>query len=210
MGGSDPYSASKAAAELVIKSYINSYFSDSYNIHKIGVARAGNVIGGGDWSKLRLIPDCIRSWADSKSVNLRSPNSTRPWQHVLEPLSGYLKLATQLSINPNLHGEAFNFGPSSHSDHSVLEVVQAMAERWEQVTWTSEKPDELFKEAGLLKLNCDKALAELNWKASLNFEETIQMTADWYKHFYEHPDKIFDYTLQQINTYQSNSSKVIN
>ena len=110
LGGIDPYSSSKAAAEIAISSYIRSFFLKDETI-RIGIARAGNVIGGGDWAENRIIPDCIRSWAKNKTVLLRNPNSTRPWQHVLEPLSGYLNLAINLNESNKLHGEAFNFGP---------------------------------------------------------------------------------------------------
>ena len=109
LGGADPYSASKGCAELAIKSYINSFFKSSQNDIRISSARAGNVIGGGDWSEDRLVPDCIKSWSSGEKVSLRSPNSTRPWQHVLEPISGYLTLAKNLYVNSNFHGESFNF-----------------------------------------------------------------------------------------------------
>ena len=114
----------------------------------------------------------------------------------------------KLSIDKTVHGEAFNFGPSSNSDHSVLEVVEAMAKYWEQVTWSYDKPKESFKEAGLLKLNCDKSMSQLEWTATLTFQETIQMTVDWYKKFYEYPDEIYEYTCNQINTYQAKSRQL--
>ena len=124
LGGDDPYSASKAAADIAIQSYIKSYFSSKKTKVRIGIARAGNVIGGGDWSENRLIPDCIKSWSKNKVATLRSPNSTRPWQHVLEALSGYLFFASHLKIKSCLHGEIFNFGPAKQNNYRVIEVVK--------------------------------------------------------------------------------------
>ena len=121
MGGPDPYSASKGAAEIAIRSYVKSYFSSKENTVSIASARAGNVIGGGDWAENRIVPDCVQSWSENEKVQLRNPYSTRPWQHVLEPLGGYLTLGAALSQNVDLHGEAFNFGPQAQQNHSVLE-----------------------------------------------------------------------------------------
>ena len=136
LGGPDPYSASQGAAELAIRSHIDSYFScDESNI-RIASARAGNVIGGGDWAEDRIVPDCVRAWSQGQCVELRSPNATRPWQHVLEPLSGYLTLASALSLRTDLHGQAFNFGPQSNYSHSVLSLVQQMGLYWDQVRWS--------------------------------------------------------------------------
>ena len=125
LGGADPYSASKASAELIIQSYFKSYLNNKKNI-RIAVARAGNVIGGGDWAKDRIVPDCIRSWSKNNAVDIRNPSATRPWQHVLEPLSGYLHLANSLSNDSNLNGEAFNFGPQFSNNFSVEELVNEM------------------------------------------------------------------------------------
>ena len=125
LGGFDPYSSSKASAELIIQTYLKSFFKIKKNII-IGIARAGNVIGGGDWSEDRLIPDCVKSWSKNKNVLIRSPKSTRPWQHVLEALSGYLVLSDKLSKNSNLHGEVFNFGPSNRKNFNVIDVIKNM------------------------------------------------------------------------------------
>ena len=134
-GGIDPYSASKGGAELVIQSYIKSYFSIKKTKVLISVARAGNVIGGGDWSDSRLIPDCVKSWSINKKVLIRNPKATRPWQHVLEAVYGYLLLASKLEKNKNLHGQAFNFGPKLQKNYSVIQVVKTMKNYWDKVSW---------------------------------------------------------------------------
>lgn len=184
LGGPDPYSASKGAAELAIKSFVKSYFPKDGAV-RIGIGRAGNVIGGGDWAADRIIPDCVRAWSRKETVDIRRPNATRPWQHVLEPLSGYLKLAEALSVASTLHGEAFNFGPNLDQNYSVKDVVERVKLSWPEANWrdTSEGDSGPY-ESGLLKLNCDKALHYLSWRAALDFSETISLTADWYKAFY--------------------------
>lgn len=203
LGGPDPYSASKGAAEIAIKSHIKSYFPKATSKVRIASARAGNVIGGGDWAEDRIIPDCVTAWSKKQSVDLRNPNATRPWQHVLEPLSGYLVLAAQLSENPDLHGEPFNFGPPANQNHSVLELVKKMSEHWNLVQWrdVSDNANGPY-ESGLLKLNCDKALATLHWTAVMGFEETVQLTAEWYKAYYDDPKEIINKTIEQIAKYQ--------
>jgi len=135
MGGPDPYSASKGAAELAVRSHIKSFFPKATSKVRIATARAGNVIGGGDWAENRIVPDCVRAWSRGEGVELRNPASTRPWQHVLEPLSGYLSLAAALAVREELHGEPFNFGPPAQQNHSVLELVQEMSKHWDQVRW---------------------------------------------------------------------------
>jgi CDP-glucose 4,6-dehydratase len=203
LGGPDPYSASKGAAELVIRSQIKSFFPKDGPV-RIAVGRAGNVIGGGDWAQDRIVPDCVMSWAKGESVQLRNPLSTRPWQHVLEPLSGYLALATELYQKDELHGEPFNFGPPAHQNHTVLELVQTMSGYWEKVLWENMSSDEKEPyESGLLKLNCDKALYHLNWQAILSFQETVRMTAEWYCSYYKDPSTIRDVTLAHIGEYES-------
>ena len=202
LGGPDPYSASKGAAELAIRSYVKSYFSGENNPVRIASARAGNVIGGGDWAANRIVPDCVESWSKNEIVELRNPYSTRPWQHVLEPLGGYLQLGALLSQHQHLHGEAFNFGPQAQQNHSVLELVKQMSRSWSEVRWAECEPQSSqFYESGLLKLNCDKALHFLNWHAVLDFEETVGLTADWYRAFYADPSTIQDVTHKQINDY---------
>jgi len=210
LGGPDPYSASKGAAELAIRSYVKSYFSDEDNLVRIASARAGNVIGGGDWARNRIVPDCVESWSKNEIVELRNPHSTRPWQHVLEPLGGYLKLGALLSQNHQLHGEAFNFGPQAQQNHSVLALVKQMSRSWSEVRWAECEPQpSQFYESGLLKLNCDKALHFLNWHAILDFEETVGLTADWYSSFYADPSSIKDVTHNQISDYAKKLSFLI-
>lgn len=202
LGGPDPYSASKGGAELVISSYVRSYFANSEKI-RIGVGRAGNVIGGGDWAESRIVPDIARAWSAGSPVVLRNPSSTRPWQHVLEPLSGYLQLAVELHSSDALHGEAFNFGPSTLDAHSVIDVVTEMSDYWDAMPWELESGDPLStKESKLLKLNCDKALFHLEWRSIWDFRRTVKETATWYKDFYSSgPLDISELSLGQIKKY---------
>ncbi len=201
LGGKDPYSASKGMAELVIRSYIESFFRHKDCKVRIAITRAGNVIGGGDWAKDRIVPDCVRAWSNGESVQIRSPNATRPWQHVLEPLSGYLHLAANLSKDIKFHGEAYNFGPLSQNNHSVADLINEMSEYWENVKWEDVSDTEnKFYEAGLLKLNCDKALMHHRWLPTLNFEQTVRMTTEWYKKFYA-SESMQNFSLSQIDEY---------
>lgn len=202
LGGPDPYSASKGAAELAIRSYIKSYFPKATSKVRVASARAGNVIGGGDWSVDRIVPDCVKAWSGNNIVELRNPHSTRPWQHVLEPLSGYLNLAIALSQRPELHGEPFNFGPLSQQNHSVLELVQQMALHWDRVRWLDVSQSAAGPyESGLLKLNCDKSLHYLRWQAVMGFEDTVRMTAEWYRAYSQPMAQIAATTKQQIEAY---------
>jgi len=203
LGGPDPYSASKAGADIAIRSYVKSFFSKPESPVRIAVGRAGNVIGGGDWAADRIVPDCVRAWSRNEVVELRNPQATRPWQHVLEPLSGYLALAAELTVRPELHGDAFNFGPAVQQNHTVLELVERMGRYWEQVRWKDiSGQDSGPYESGLLKLNCDKALHLLKWQALLDFEQTVKFTADWYKRYYQNPRRsMLDVTLGQISEY---------
>jgi CDP-glucose 4,6-dehydratase len=204
LGGKDIYSCSKGAAELVIKSYYHSFVKKCDNI-RIASVRAGNVIGGGDWAIDRIIPDCMRAWSKNKSVEIRSPNSTRPWQHVLEPLSGYLTLGAKLYEDNNLNGESFNFGPFPNYNHTVIEIIEDLSKYWNK-----NKKFELYKikqankfhEAGLLKLNCDKALILLKWIPTLSYEKLIEFTANWYINFYLNNIDMYDFTLSQIDEYE--------
>ena len=202
LGGDDSYSASKAAAELVINSYIKSYFLNSNNKVYIASARAGNVIGGGDWSSNRIVPDCMKAWSNNDLVYLRNPYSTRPWQHALEPLSGYLILALLLKKKKNLHGESFNFGPSSVKNYCVLDLVKKMSLFWSKARWKNLLAKETWpQETVQLKLNCDKALNHLGWRTAMNFEDTARMTVDWYQSYYLNPKNIKDMTYKQIEDY---------
>ena len=203
LGGKDPYSSSKASAELLIKSFISSYFPKNKSKIRIATARAGNVIGGGDWAKDRIIPDCIRSWSSGNPAQLRNPNATRPWQHVLEAVGGYISLAINLIQNKNLHGESFNFGPSLSKEYSVLELVKAMSKNWKNVSWKLvSKKKKIFFESGLLRLNCNKAKKILKWKSVLKFEENVEFVADWYRNYYLNYKNINYFTERQIKKYQ--------
>lgn len=180
LGGQDPYSASKAAAEIAFSAYARSYF-----MHRLefGAAstRAGNVIGGGDWAADRIVPDCIRAIRASQPIRLRNPNSTRPWQHVLEPLSGYLLLAMRLRESPTTYAGAWNFGPPSGEVRTVLNVAERIIARFGRGSISVEPDSAGLHEAQLLQLNCDKAQQLLGWRTRWNMEKTLAMTADWYK-----------------------------
>tara|TARA_B100001063_G_C16769738_1_gene560858 strand:- start:681 stop:1781 length:1101 start_codon:yes stop_codon:yes gene_type:complete len=206
MGGKDIYSGSKGAAELVIKSYYHSFLKDKKCNIKLGIGRAGNVIGGGDWASDRIVVDCMKAWDKGKSAEIRSPNATRPWQHVLEPLSGYLILGANLGRSNDLNGEAFNFGPNAEQNRTVKELIKDLSKFWDfdslddSFTITDNIP---FHEAGLLKLNCDKALSYLNWQANLDYKETIKYTSEWYYNFYKKNQDMYEYTINQINSYEA-------
>ena len=170
----------------MIRSYFESFISKLSPQIKLGIGRAGNVIGGGDWAPFRIVPDCVRSWSLSKKPEIRCPQATRPWQHVLEPLSGYISLAAHLYNYNKLNGEAFNFGPPASQNHSVKELVEEIMKQWEGTSWLDKSQGNVMPpEAGLLKLCCDKALHQLGWSTTLNCQETAKWTADWYRTFYQ-------------------------
>ena len=200
LGGKDPYSASKASAELIIQSYVNCFFKKKLK-HNIAVARAGNVVGGGDWSEDRLIPDCIKAWIKNKKALIRNPSSTRPWQHVLEALRGYLILAIYLSKNKNLNGEPFNFGPRVSQDKNVISFLREMQKNWKEIKWKVKKKKSDEQESKLLKLNSEKAKKFLNWIPILQFNETAKMTISWYKDYYKNSSRVFDLSKRQIVEY---------
>lgn len=203
LGGKDVYSGSKGAAELAIKCYWHSFINKMQNI-KLGVARAGNVIGGGDWAKDRIIVDCVKAFSNNEVIEIRSPKATRPWQHVLEPLSGYLTLGQFLFEGKSKNGEAYNFGPRAEQTKTVFELVKDLAILWgvnsdDAVKITNNIP---FHEATLLKLNCDKALAYLNWHSTLHYETCVQFISDWYRAYYVDGEKdMFELTCAQIELY---------
>ncbi len=187
LGGYDPYSASKACCELVIDSYRNSFFNTKkYKQHlkSIAVARAGNVIGGGDWSSDRLIPDIVKALISNKEIAIRNPNAIRPWQHVLEPLFGYLELAYKLTIDSTKYAHAYNFGPNSDDKVSVEEMVKKSLHIWRGGNYFIEKNDDLH-EAGLLLLDINKAISELNWRPVLSTYDAIYRTIQWYRSYYD-------------------------
>lgn len=187
LGGYDPYSASKACCELVIDSYKNSFFNSSkYVQHQkaIAVCRAGNVIGGGDWSKDRLIPDIAKALNENKEVVIRNPKAVRPWQHVIEPLFGYLELGVKLNLDPIKYAQAYNFGPNINDALSVEEMVIRSIKSWGAGTYNVEVNSNNPHEAGLLKLDITKATKELNWKPVLNANNAVELTINWYKNYY--------------------------
>lgn len=180
LGGHDPYSASKAAAELVFSAYGDSFYRSRSNFGYATV-RAGNVIGGGDWAVDRIVPDCVRALRDGASIVLRKPQSTRPWQHVLEPLGGYLTLAAALAQDPTRYSGAWNFGPDGEAARSVQDLTQVIVERWGSGTIEINASADDPHEAGLLHLNCDKAHHILGWKPRWGFQRTVAETVDWYR-----------------------------
>jgi CDP-glucose 4,6-dehydratase len=205
IGGKDPYSASKGASEIAIRSYNHSFFSDTKSKIRIASVRSGNVIGGGDWNADRIVPDCMRAWQNDKTVTIRSPYSIRPWQHVLESLSGYLTVAGALYQKKINSGEAFNFGPPSDSCISVEKLIEELSKEWGQGL-----PKQYFKiqkgkpffESSVLKLNCDKALAKLAWKPRLNISGSVSLTVDWYKTYHDKSANMLDFTLKQIKHFE--------
>lgn len=205
LGGKDIYSASKGAAENIIHAYFHSFLKNQSNIC-IASVRAGNVIGGGDWAAARIVPDCMRAWSQNESVEIRSPRATRPWQHVLEPLSGYLRIAEELWNNDKQNGESFNFGPASEISLTVEEILHQLSEEWDYENTDDAytvNENSNFHEAGLLKLNCDKALYHLKWAACLSASECLEFTGKWYYTFYRHKEEdIKAFTLKQISDYE--------
>lgn len=179
LGGHDPYSASKAAAEIVFSAYMRSYFSPRADFGA-ATARAGNVIGGGDWAKNRIIPDCIRAFEEDQPVILRNPQATRPWQHVLEPISGYLLLAAQLRAEPKQYEGSWNFGPDLSEVKTVEDVTRSIIQYFGCGRLEIDTSGH-HHEAGLLQLNCDKAHQLLNWYPRWSTEKTLMETAGWYK-----------------------------
>ena len=209
LGGADPYSASKGSAELAFSSYQKSFFSNhADNKIKICSARAGNVIGGGDWADNRIVPDCIKAWTKGNIVDIKSPESTRPFQHVLEPLSGYITLAEKLKLNKKLSGHSFNFGPPSNFNYKVIDVVKELSKKWTNASWEIKVKQNKYSESKLLKLNCDKALSLLNWEPTLDFNTTIDMTSDWYYSFYKNKNlNVLEKCRQQIKDFM-NKNKI--
>ena len=185
---------------------MKSYFENDTGGAAVATARAGNVIGGGDWAEDRIVPDCVRSWSKGEGVRIRSPKSTRPWQHVMEPLSGYLQLGAGLwRRDGGLMGQSYNFGPDATVNHSVAVLIQEIGTHWPGAKWAFEQPNPQERpEAKLLKLCCDKALADLKWRPVLTFPETVRFTGEWYRHYYMQPEAdMHELTLQQIDVYSA-------
>ena len=203
-GGKDVYSGSKGAAELIIKCYWYSFLNKNPHL-RMGIARAGNVIGGGDWAKDRIVVDTVKALSENKPIEIRSPKATRPWQHVLEPLSGYLALGQSLAESDKLNGEPFNFGPRAEQNKTVLQLVEDLSNLW-GLNPQIKVGDIPFHEATLLKLNCDKALAYLDWHSTLSYNQCIEFIADWYKNFYQgNVLSLFEKTVNQIEEYTKNA-----
>lgn len=204
MGGYDMYSSSKGCVEIMSSSYRRSFLdneSDEAKTYAMATARAGNVIGGGDWALDRLIPDCIRSINAEKRIEIRNPIAVRPWQHVLEPLSGYLLLGEKLLSDGKKFAQGFNFGPDEESVLTVAEVAERVVKEYGKgEIFVGEKSP--LHEAGLLMLNIDKARRVLNWTPSLNAKQAIKFTVDWYKAFYNKKEDMYEYSLMQIKNYE--------
>ncbi len=200
LGGKDPYSASKAASEIAINSYLESFFKED-DTASIASVRAGNVIGGGDWAENRILPDCIRSLEEKKPINVRNPSAVRPWQHVLEPLSGYLKLGSLLYTNEKEFVGAWNFGPSSKNMVTVKELANEVVKQWGsgKITFSNNENQKL--EAGLLHLDISKAVNKLKWKPKLNFKESVKYTVDEYKIEKFSVAQVYQQRIKHINSY---------
>lgn len=202
LGGYDPYSASKACAELVVSSFRNSFFHpEQQGSHQksIASARAGNVIGGGDWSSDRIIPDIIRALQNEEEIKLRNPSAIRPWQHVLEPLSGYLMLGELLFTSTTEYSKAYNFGPLPEDHLTVKELVETAIKSWGKGKWKDESDPSQPHEAGILKLDISLASAELKWKPKLHADAAIDWTIKWYQ---QNKSSLADFTFHQIKTFQ--------
>lgn len=201
LGGYDPYSASKACTELVVSSFRDSFFNlNTYHQHQKSVAsvRAGNVIGGGDRSTDRIIPDIVRSLEQHKTIEVRNPGSIRPWQYVLEPIAGYLLLAGALSNDPMTYSKPYNFGPVPADHLTVGQLVETAIAQWGNGNWKTSAGNNAQHEAELLKLDISRAKKELGWQPKITAEEAIKWTIDWYK---KPVDQQADFTFQQINEY---------
>lgn len=202
-GGYDPYSSSKGACEIAIQSWRRSFFNpeDYGKKHTVSIAsvRAGNVIGGGDWAKDRIIPDCIRALETTKVIDIRSPKAVRPWEHVLEPLSGYMLLAQKMWEKPTEYCEGWNFGPEAESVLTVWEVASAIIESFGFGELKDVSDPNAFHEANLLILNIEKAKIRLGWKPRLNAKECAVLTSDWYKRY--KTENVYEICLDEINKF---------
>lgn len=200
LGGLDPYSSSKACAELISSAYQSSFFNNSKIT--IATARAGNVIGGGDWAEDRLVPDFFRAHFSEKILHIRSPSAVRPWQHVLEPLTGYLMLAEKLVTNSKDFSGAWNFGPSKSEEKTVLWMVNELEKLFPNTKWKFEKDDQKMHESNLLKLDASKANIKLGWKPRWSLNTALNMTAKWYMKSKEN-NLMQNFCIEQIKFYLS-------
>ena len=208
LGGFDPYSASKGMTELAVASYRNSFFSpERLGDHgvKLATVRAGNVIGGGDWAKDRIIADAVASLSATQSVQVRNPRAIRPWQHVLEPLSGYLQLAAAMqSSNDGSLCSGWNFGPRSGDEAPVGALIEAFCREWGGGKWEDASDPGQPHEASILRLNIDKAISKLAWLPRWNFIKTVRRTASWYLAYVQNPaGNMMDSCMADINDYES-------
>ena len=201
LGGIDPYSASKSSSELIIRAYRESFFKNKRNCG-ISSARAGNVIGGGDWSANRLIPDCIRSLLDKKDIFLRNPNFNRPWQHVLEPLMGYLILAKKQFKEPKKYSDAWNFGTKNNSVKSVKEIVDYMISFWGSGKIKVNRENKFYEQKNL-QLDINKAKKRLKWIPTYSVKRGVQITIEWYLQVYKNKKDPFEITNKQIINYMN-------
>ena len=202
MGGYDMYSSSKGCVEIMSSSYRRSFLQDK-NSMSLATARAGNVIGGGDWGIDRLIPDLIVAINNGKNIELRSPSAIRPWQYILEPLSGYLLLGQKLYEEGEYYAQAFNFGPEEENILNVFEITQKFIEIYGKGEFIFNKKDNLH-EANLLMLNINKSKRILNWSPTYDINQTIEETVKWYKHFYKKDVDIYEFTIKQIENFEKN------
>ena len=207
LGGSDPYSGSKASIEMIINSYFKSYFSKNISLTKIAVCRAGNVIGGGDFSENRIIPDAFRNWKLKKNIIIRNPLATRPWQHVIEPIYGYILLAKHLS-NKKINGQIFNFGPSNRKHINTITLIKKLNKISRNFikdgSYHIKRDKKKYYEANLLYLNSNKVKNVLGWKCILNLNETLKYTSDWYINYYNKNEKLYYFSINQIKNYLKN------
>lgn len=201
MGGHDPYSASKGCSELITSSYRNSFFDKPFLSHDrrilLASARAGNAIGGGDWARYRIITDIINAACSGNPLLIRCPHATRPWQHVLDPLSGYLLLGQKLLAGKQEFAEAWNFGPESDCSMTVIEVAKYMRKKWCRIEYSIDVSEEPFHESAFLKLNCAKSRNKLHWKCVWGLDKALEKTVQWYQSFYERNDILTTVQLQE-------------
>jgi CDP-glucose 4,6-dehydratase len=204
MGGYDPYSSSKGAAEIAISSWRRSFFNPAqYEKHGKAIAsvRAGNVIGGGDWALDRIIPDCIKAIEADKAIEIRSPKAIRPWQHVLEPLSGYMRLAMKMWNEPTQYCEGWNFGPRAESIANVWDVASLLIQHYGKGELKDVSDPNALHEAKLLMLDISKAKFQLGWEPRMNLEQCLKMVAEWYKRYQK--EDVYSLCVEQINQFLS-------
>jgi CDP-glucose 4,6-dehydratase len=201
LGGKDPYSASKAASEIITQSYISSFFSNDDDVAAIASARAGNVIGGGDWAENRIFPDCMRALERDAAIVIRHPNAVRPWQHVLEPLSGYLTLASLLYADGTKYSGAWNFGPLTKNMVTVKNLVEETIRQFGRGSYVVASSGDDYKEAGLLSLDISKAVNLLGWQPVLDFFQTVQFAIEEYKTDNLSAEDVFNQRIEHINRY---------